>query len=195
MTPDIERDNPAFIHPTALAYGKVKIGHGASLWPYAVIRAESAYVDIGAYVNVQDFVMIHTSPGAPVIIGEYTSITHHCTIHGAKIGKRCLVGINSTLYDGSVIGDNCIIGQHAYVRDGTIIPDNSIVVGSPAKIIKTSNNAIQNTMNALFYHRNALHFANGDYRAWDGPAFESWMMSTMEKLHKELGGDISVTNA
>jgi carbonic anhydrase/acetyltransferase-like protein (isoleucine patch superfamily) len=195
MTPEIEFDQPAFIHPTALAYGKVKISHGASLWPYVVIRAESAHVDIGAFVNVQDFVMIHTSPGAPVIIGDYTSITHHCTIHGAKIGKRCLIGINSTLYDGSVIGDNCIVGQHAYVRDGTVVPDNSIVVGSPAKIIKTNNNAIQNTMNALFYHRNATQYALGNHRAWDGPDFEAWVMRTLEQLHKDLGGEMTVANA
>ncbi len=193
--PDIELINPAFIHPTALMFGKVRVEEGASIWPYVVIRAEGAEVVIGRYVNVQDFVMIHTTPPAlSVVIGEYTSITHHSTIHGARIGKRCLIGINSTLFDGAVIGDNCIIGQHTYVKDRMQIPDNSIVVGSPAKIIRTSNNAIQNSMNAMMYHRNALEFAAGRYRAWDGPAFEKYVLETLENLQKEFGGDVSVTN-
>ncbi len=195
MTSDIQLNNPAFVHPTALMFGRVRVEEGASIWPYTVIRAESAEVVIGKFVNIQDFVMIHTTPPTlGVSIGDYTSITHHCTIHGARIGKRCLVGINATVYDGAVIGDNCIIGQHAYVKDGTQIPDNSIVVGSPAKIIRTSNNAIQNTLNAMMYHRNATEYAAGRHRAWDGPAFESYLMKTMEQLQKELGGDISVTN-
>jgi carbonic anhydrase/acetyltransferase-like protein (isoleucine patch superfamily) len=194
MGPDIKLNNPAFIHPTALAYGNVTIHKGASLWPYTVIRAESASVTVGEFVNLQDFTMVHTSPGLPVIIGDYTSVTHHSTIHGCKIGKRCLIGINATIYDGAVIGDNCIIGQHAYVKDGTQIPDNSIVVGSPAKIIRTHNSAIQNSLNALLYHRNALAYSVGNHRAWDGPDFEKWVMETMEKLQKEHGRDVSVTH-
>jgi carbonic anhydrase/acetyltransferase-like protein (isoleucine patch superfamily) len=195
MGPEIKLNDPAFLHPTALAYGDVTINKGASMWPYTVIRAESAPVTIGEYVNLQDFTMVHTSPGSPVVIGDYTSITHHSTIHGCRIGKRCLVGINATIYDGAVIGDNCIIGQHAYVKDGAQIPNNSIVVGSPAKIIRSSNNAIQNTLNAMLYHRNALAYAVGNHRAWDGPDFEKWVMDTMEKLQNELGGDINISNA
>lgn len=196
MTSDIQFNNPAFIHPTALLYGNIRVEEGASIWPYTVIRSEGADVVIGRFVNIQDFVMIHTTPPAlGVSIGDYSSITHHCTIHGARIGKRCLIGINSTIFDGAVIGDNCVIGQHTYVKDGMQIPDNSVVVGSPAKIIRTSNNAIRNTLNAMLYHRNATEYANGRHRAWDGPAFETFLMTTMAQLHKELGGDMHVTNA
>jgi carbonic anhydrase/acetyltransferase-like protein (isoleucine patch superfamily) len=192
--PGVDRAAAAFVHPTSLAYGHVNVGEGSSLWPYSVIRAESAHVRIGRFVNVQDFVMIHTSPGLPVEIGDYTSITHHSTIHGTRIGARCLIGINATLYDGTVVGDNCIIGQHAYLKDGTQVPDNSIVVGAPAKIIRTHNSALQNTLNALLYHRNALAFARGDHRAWDGPDFERWVMETMERLQKEFSAEISVSH-
>jgi carbonic anhydrase/acetyltransferase-like protein (isoleucine patch superfamily) len=188
-------NNPAYIHPTALLYGKIIVEEGASIWPYVVMRSEGAEIVIGRYVNIQDFVMIHTTPpNLPTVIGDYTSVTHHSTIHGARIGQRCLIGINSTIYDGAVIGDNCIVGQHAYVKNGMQIPDNSIVVGSPAKIIRTSNNAVQNSFNALMYHHNALEYAQGRYRAWSGPEFDRWAMETMDKLHKELGGNYSVTN-
>lgn len=182
MGPEVTLRSPAFIHPTALIYGKVTVEEGASLWPYCVIRAESAEVVIGQRTNIQDFVMVHTSPGLPTIIGENCSITHHCTIHGARIGNNCLIGINSTVYDGCVIGDNCIIGQHSYLKDGTIVPDNSIVVGSPAKVVRTRNNWLPNRVNAAFYHRNGLAYAKGDHRAWKGPEFEAFLGQTMAAL-------------
>lgn len=179
-------DAPAFIHPTALLYGDVTVAQGASFWPYTVVRAESGAARIGPFTNVQDFVMIHTSPGVPTRIGSHCSITHHCTIHGATIGDNCLIGINSTLYDGCVIGDNSIVGQHSYVKEGTIVPANSIVVGSPAKVVRSRNNWLPNRMNALFYHRNALAFAKGDHRAWSGPAFEAFTADLIERLSAEF---------
>jgi carbonic anhydrase/acetyltransferase-like protein (isoleucine patch superfamily) len=176
--------NAAFIHPSAHLYGRVEVGEGASIWINAAIRAEAAHVRIGRFTNIQDFVMIHPDPGRPVEIGDYCSVTHHATIHGSIIGNNVLVGINATVYS-SRIGDNSIIGQHAYVKDGTDVPANSIAVGSPAKVIRTANNWIANRMNALFYHRNALAYARGDHRAWDGPEFDAWLNATLARLTAE----------
>ena len=176
----------AFVHPSVHAYGQVTAHEGSSLWINAAIRAEAAHVAIGRYTNIQDFVMIHTDPGRPVVIGDYCSITHHATIHGSTIGHNVLIGINATVYGGSHIGDNSIVGQHAYVKDGTIVPANSIVVGSPAKVIRMANNWVANRMNALFYHRNALAYASGDHRAWEGPAFEAWLADTLGRLTAEF---------
>jgi carbonic anhydrase/acetyltransferase-like protein (isoleucine patch superfamily) len=188
MTGNSELDvgRAAYIHPSAAIYGKVRMGEGSSIWINAAIRSEASHVDIGAYTNIQDFVMIHTDPGRPVVIGSHCSITHHATIHGSTIGNNVLIGINATIYGGSVIGDNSIVGQHAYVKDGTIVPPNSIVVGSPAKVIKTANSWVANRMNALFYHRNALAYARGDHRAWEGPEFDAWLQSTLKGLTEEF---------
>jgi carbonic anhydrase/acetyltransferase-like protein (isoleucine patch superfamily) len=183
MSVDLSR--AAFVHPSAQVYGSVMADDGASIWCNAVIRSEAAHVSIGAFTNIQDFVMVHTDPGRPVSIGAYCSITHHATIHGATIGDNCLIGINATVYGGAVIGDNSIVGQHAYVKDGTEVPPNSIVVGSPARIIRTLNNRVANRLNALFYHRNALAYANGDHRAWDGRDFEAWLEATIARLTAE----------
>ena len=156
------------------------------MWCNAVVRCEAAHVEIGRFTNIQDFVMIHTDPGRPVVVGEYCSITHHATLHGCTIGNNVLVGINATVYGGAVIGDNSIVGQHAYVKDGTVVPPNSIVVGSPGKVIRTANSWIPNRINALFYHRNALAYSRGDHRAWDGPAFEAWMAATIEQVSADF---------
>ncbi len=187
MTGNSELDlgRAAFVHPSALLYGKVRMAEGSSIWCNAVVRSEAAHVSIGDHTNVQDFVMIHTDPGCPVVIGSHCSITHHATIHGSTIGDNVLIGINATVYGGSHIGDNSIVGQHAYVKDGTIVPPNSIVVGSPAKVIRMANNWVANRMNALFYHRNALAYARGDHRAWEGAAFEAWVQQTLAALTSE----------
>jgi carbonic anhydrase/acetyltransferase-like protein (isoleucine patch superfamily) len=181
----VDLSRAAFVHPSAAVYGKVRAGEGSSLWCNVVIRSEAAHVEIGDYTNIQDFVMIHTDPGKPVIVGAYTSVTHHVTLHGCTVGDHCLIGINATVYNGSHVGAGSIVGQHAYLKDRTIVPDNSIVVGSPAKVIATRDNRLPNRINAEFYMRNAECYAVGDHRAWAGPEFESWFAATMQRLQTE----------
>ena len=186
MTSMLDTRDAAYIDPSAQMYGRVTLREGSSIWCNAVIRSEAAYVEVGRFSNIQDFVMIHTDPGRPVTVGEYCSITHHATLHGCTVGNNVLIGINATIYGGAVIGDNSIVGQHAYVKDGTIVPPNSIVVGSPAKVIRTANNWLANRINAHFYHRNALAYSAGDHRAWEGPEFDAWLAAKMEELKAEF---------
>ncbi|MDE1174010.1 MAG: gamma carbonic anhydrase family protein [Parvibaculaceae bacterium] len=169
--PEVILDNPAFIHETALIYGRVHIGEGSSLWPYVVIRSEMYEVRIGQRTNIQDFVMVHVGAHTPTIIGDNCSITHHCTIHGAEIGDNCLIGINSTIMDGAKIGANSIVAGHSIVTENTIIPENSIVAGAPAKVIRTRDNRVANMMNAHFYYENALAYGRGDHRVATDPAY------------------------
>ncbi|MEO0410247.1 MAG: gamma carbonic anhydrase family protein [Pseudomonadota bacterium] len=180
--------NPAFIHPTALLYGDITVEEGASIWPYVVIRAESAPVVIGPNTNIQDFVMIHTSPGFPTHIGANVSVTHHCTVHACTVGDDCLIGINATIFDGAHIGHGSTVGQHAYVRDGARFDDHSVIVGSPAKAIKTVDGRLMNRMNAALYRRNAEFFAIGRHDAWRGKEFEAFMADTMQQLQSQLAG-------
>lgn len=152
-------NDPAFIHPTAFLYGRVTIGRGASVWPYAVFRAEMFEIVVGEQTNVQDFVMIHVGNRTPTIIGRECSITHHATLHGCTIGDYCLVGIGATVMDGAKIGANSIVAGHSIVTEGSEFPENSIIGGSPARLIKTRNSQQSNRHNALFYHLNALNYA------------------------------------
>jgi carbonic anhydrase/acetyltransferase-like protein (isoleucine patch superfamily) len=175
MPPEIEKRfaQAAYIHPTACIYGSVEIGAGASLWPYAVIRAESREVRIGRTTNLQDHVMVHVGYHAPTIVGDYCSITHRVVLHGCTIGDNCLIGIGATIMEGVVIGENSIVAGHSLVADNSIIPPNSIVMGTPAKVVRSVNSFVANRVNAMLYHHNALAFARGEHRAWDGPGYEA----------------------
>lgn len=163
----------AYIHPTACIHGNVELGEGTSLWPYAVIRAESRQVRIGRRSNLQDHVMVHVGYRAPTIVGDYCSITHRVVLHGCTIGDNCLIGIGATIMEGVVIGENSIVAGHSFVVDNTIIPPNSIVMGTPAKVVRTVNSFVANRVNAMLYHRNALAYAKDDHRAWEGPEYEA----------------------
>ena len=106
-----------FVAVGAQLYGKVSIAEGSSLWPNAVIRAEAQEVRIGRYTNIQDFAMIHIGYDHPTEIGDFCSITHHATVHGASVGDAVLVGIHATLMDGAVIGAGSIVAGGALVKE------------------------------------------------------------------------------
>ena len=89
---------PTYVDPTAVVRGEVRLGDGVSLWPYAVIRAESRHVHVGPMSNVQDFVMVHVTLSCPTLIGAHCSIAHHATLHGCILGDSVLVGIGALHY-------------------------------------------------------------------------------------------------
>jgi carbonic anhydrase/acetyltransferase-like protein (isoleucine patch superfamily) len=176
----------AYVDPTASIYGRVTIAEGASLWPCAVVRAESQEVRIGHRTNLQDHVMVHVGYHVPTIIGDYCSITHRVVLHGCTIGDNCLIGIGATLMDGVVLGENSIVAGHAFLREGMVVPPNSIVMGMPAKVVRTHNSYVANRLNAMLYHRNALHYARGSHRAWDGHEYEAEMIGHKATFEREF---------
>jgi carbonic anhydrase/acetyltransferase-like protein (isoleucine patch superfamily) len=176
----------AYIDPTARLYGSVEMREDASVWPYAVVRAESRFVRIGACSNLQDHVMVHVGYHAPTIIGAYCSITHRAVLHGCTIGDNCLIGIGATVMEGAVIGENSIVAGHSFVADNTIIPPNSIAMGTPAKAIRTVNSFVGNRVNALLYLHNARAYARGEHRAWDGPEYEAELRRWKAEAEREF---------
>jgi carbonic anhydrase/acetyltransferase-like protein (isoleucine patch superfamily) len=172
----------AWIDATASVYGNVAIGEGSSLWPGAVIRAEAQSVTVGRFVNLQDHVMVHVGYEAPMVIGDFASIAHRVVLHGCTIGENCLIGIGATIMDGAVIGANSIVAGHSFVREGQLIPPHSVVMGTPAKVVRSADNFVANRLNAWLYHRNALSYARGDHRAWTGAAFEAARAAEQARL-------------
>jgi carbonic anhydrase/acetyltransferase-like protein (isoleucine patch superfamily) len=158
---DVIIDETAWVHPTALIYGKVRIGPGSSVFPYVVMRSEFFEIRIGARTNIQDFVMIHIGDSTPTVVGDDCSITHHVTLHGCEIGDRCLIGINSTIMNGAKIGANSIVAEHSLVRPGQVFPENSVIAGSPARLIRERDCSEGNLMNARTYEAIAKAYGEG----------------------------------
>ncbi len=127
----------SFIHPQATVTGNVIIGKNVYVGPGAALRADWGGILIEDGCNIQENCTIHMFPGITVVLKENAHIGHGAIIHGAIIGKNCLVGMNSVIMDEVVLGDECIVGALSFVRQGEKIPARSLIAGNPAKLIRT----------------------------------------------------------
>src|SRR5438067_2654189 len=126
----------SFIHPNATVTGNVIIGKDVYVGPGAAIRGDWGEIVMEDGCNVQENCIIHMFPGVTVFLKESAHIGHGAIIHGANIGKNCLVGMNSVIMDNVQLGDECIVGALSFIKQGEKIPSRSLVAGNPAKIIK-----------------------------------------------------------
>jgi carbonic anhydrase/acetyltransferase-like protein (isoleucine patch superfamily) len=143
--PQLPADDDCWLAPDSHVIGKVRLGPGVGIWFGAVLRGDNELIDIGAGTNIQEGTMIHTDMGYPATIGMNCTIGHHAIIHGCTIGNNSLVGMGATILNGARIGSNCLVGANALVTEGKEFPDNSLIVGSPARVIRTlDDKAVEN---------------------------------------------------
>ena len=126
----------SFIHPQAAITGNVIIGKNVYVGPGAAIRGDWGQIIIEDGCNVQENCTIHMFPGVTVLLKEASHIGHGAIIHGATIGRNCLVGMNAVIMDNALIGDECIIGALSFIKSDSIFEARSMIIGNPAKKIK-----------------------------------------------------------
>jgi phenylacetic acid degradation protein/carnitine operon protein CaiE len=126
----------AFVHPQACITGNVIIGKNVYVGPGAAIRGDWGKIVIEDGCNMQENCIIHMFPGVTVLLREAAHIGHGAIIHGATIGKNCLVGMNSVIMDNVNLGDECIVGALSFIKADEVIERRSLVAGKPAKVIK-----------------------------------------------------------
>lgn len=134
FTPVIHESS--FVHPQAAVTGNVIIGKDCYIGPGAALRGDWGQIILEDGCNVQENCTIHMFPGVTVVLKEGSHIGHGAVIHGATIGKNCLVGMNSVIMDNVQLGDESIVGALTFIKEGTILPARSLVVGNPGRIIK-----------------------------------------------------------
>ena len=127
----------AFVFDGAALVGDVSVGEGSSIWFGAVLRGDIAPVVVGRFTSIQDNAVIHVARGGPALIGDYVTVGHSAIVHAATVEDDCLIGMHSTILDGAVIGRGSIVGAGAVVTEGTHVPPGSLVVGVPAKVIRS----------------------------------------------------------
>jgi carbonic anhydrase/acetyltransferase-like protein (isoleucine patch superfamily) len=137
LTPKTPDPGRYWIAPDASVIGKVEIGEDVGVWFGSVLRGDNELIAIGRATNIQEGTMVHTDPAFPVTIGEGCTIGHHAIIHGCTIGNNSLIGMGATILNGAKIGNNCLVGANALVTEGKEFPDGSLIVGAPARAIRT----------------------------------------------------------
>jgi carbonic anhydrase/acetyltransferase-like protein (isoleucine patch superfamily) len=130
-------DPSSFVHPQAAVTGNVTIGKHVYIGPGAAIRGDWGGIIIKDGCNVQENCTIHMFPGITVVLEESAHIGHGAIIHGAHIGRNCLIGMNAVIMDNVNLGEECIVGALSFVAANALYERRSLIVGNPAKVVKT----------------------------------------------------------
>ena len=154
--PQIGKD--CFLAENATVVGDVIMGEGCSVWFNAVLRGDVNAIRIGNHVNIQDGSVLHTLyEKSTVEIGDYVSIGHNVTVHGAKIDNYALIGMGAILRDYAEVGEGAIVAAGALVLSKTKIPPYTLWAGVPAKFVKNVEPAQTNEMNRKIAHNYAMY--------------------------------------
>ena len=135
--------------------GNVTIGDQVNIWFGTVIRGDGNHITIGRGTNIQDNSTVHISRDWPTIIGEDVTVGHNCIIHACTIADECLIGMGATILDGAVIGEGSIVGANSLVTMNKKFPPHSLIIGSPAKVVRSLTEDERQTIKD-----SALHYIN-----------------------------------
>jgi carbonic anhydrase/acetyltransferase-like protein (isoleucine patch superfamily) len=165
---ELDGKRPTLGHNTWVAdsadvMGNVYLGDGASVWFGVVMRADNEPMRVGKNSNVQDGSVLHSDPGSPLTIGDGVTVGHQVMLHGCTVGDGSLIGIQAVILNNAKIGKNCIVGAGSVVTEGKEFPDNSLIIGSPAKVVRTLDDTTVKQINDMAgrYVNNAQRYAKG----------------------------------
>lgn len=159
-TPLLTDADSNYFAPGSIVIGNVTIGKNVSIWSYAVVRGDVAQILIGDGTNIQEHSMLHCDLGFPLTIGENCTIGHRAIVHGCTIGENTMIGMGAIVLNGVKIGKNCLVGAGALLTEGKEFPDGSLIVGFPARAVRSlDDQAIARlTMSALHYVASGRRF-------------------------------------
>lgn len=130
-------DPTAYVAEQASVIGKVVLGRQVSIWDFAALRGDNETITISDGSNVQEGAVLHTDPGCPLTVGKDVTVGHQAMLHGCTIGDGALIGIQAVVLNGAVIGEESLVGAGALVTEGKVFPPRSLILGSPAKLVRT----------------------------------------------------------
>lgn len=161
LEPSLPPKGEYWVAPDAHVIGRVILGADVGIWFGAVLRGDNEPITIGARTNIQEGAMLHADPGMPCTVGEDVTVGHHAILHGCTVGDCALIGMGATVLNRAVIGRHCIVGANALVTEGKAFPDFSLIVGSPAKVVRTLDPGVveQLKRSASHYVANWKRFA------------------------------------
>ena len=163
QAPELPGDGHYFIADTAVVIGKVRLKAAASVWFGAVLRGDNEWIEVGVGSNVQDNSTCHTDPGFPLVMGKNVTVGHNVILHGCTLADDSLVGMGSIVMNGAKIGRGAVVGAGSVITEGKEFPERSLIIGSPARVIRTLDDAQVQKMGsaAKFYVANGPRFKKG----------------------------------
>ncbi|HVW54269.1 MAG TPA: gamma carbonic anhydrase family protein [Rhizobiaceae bacterium] len=163
IRPTFDDEASLWIASDAVIIGDVRLGAHVGIWFGTVLRGDNEPIVIGERSNVQEHTVMHTDIGFPLTVGKGCTIGHRAMLHGCTIGDNSLIGMGAIVLNGARIGKNSLVGAGALVTEGKEFPDNSLIVGSPARVVRSLDEAAIEALrgSAEHYVANAKRFAAG----------------------------------
>ena len=161
--PQVPEEGRYWVAPSAAVIGKVRFKIDTSVWFGAVLRGDNEWIELGERSQIQDNPTLHNDPGFPITIGPDCVIGHNVILHGCTIGAHSLIGMGAIVLNGARIGAHSLVGAGALVTEGKSFPEKSLIVGAPARAIRTLDDAaaVAIAAGAEFYVRNFKRYAKG----------------------------------
>jgi carbonic anhydrase/acetyltransferase-like protein (isoleucine patch superfamily) len=135
--PELPSDGNYYIADTAVVIGKVRLLKSTSVWFGAVLRGDNDWIEIGEGSNIQDNSTCHVDPGFPLKVGRNVTVGHNVILHGCTVEDEALIGMGSILMNGAKIGRCSVVGAGSVITEGKQFPEYSLIIGSPARVIRT----------------------------------------------------------
>jgi carbonic anhydrase/acetyltransferase-like protein (isoleucine patch superfamily) len=123
-----------YVDVSAQVIGDVELGDHASIWMNAVVRGDVNGIRIGGGTNVQDNCVLHVTAEHRTELGEEVTVGHSVTLHGCRIGSRCLIGIGAIVLNGADVGEESVVAAGSLVPEGMKVPARTLVMGAPATV-------------------------------------------------------------
>ena len=153
----------AWVADNAQVMGNVVLGEDSSVWFGTTVRGDTETITIGRGSNIQDGSVLHADVGMPLTIGDRVTVGHQVMLHGCTVGDESLIGIGAIVLNGAKIGKNCLVGAGSLVTEGKEFPDGSMIIGSPAKVVRSLSPEQMEGLrqSAKHYIENAQRFRSG----------------------------------
>ena len=163
QAPELPADGRYWIAETAVLIGRVRLKQDASVWWGSVLRGDNEWIEVGERTNIQESCTLHTDMGFPMTIGADCTIGHNVVLHGCSNAPGSLIGMGAVVLNGAKIGPRSLVGAGALVTEGKEFPDNSLIVGAPARAIRTFDEkaAVGVSAAAAWYVKRWQQYAKG----------------------------------
>ena len=126
-----------YVAPTAAVIGRVRIAQDASIWFGSVLRGDVNRIAIGRATNIQDGSILHVDDHHPCLIADHVHVGHHVNLHGCVVESGAMIGIGAIVLSGARVGKGAIVGAGSVVLEGMRVPPRTLVVGAPARVVRT----------------------------------------------------------
>ena len=162
-SPELPSRGRYYVAENATLIGRVRLKEGASIWWGAVLRGDNEWIEVGERSNIQESCTLHTDMGFPMVIGPDCTIGHNVVLHGCTIAEGSLIGMGAVVLNGAKIGKHSLVGAGALVTEGKEFPDNSLIVGAPARVVRTLDDKAKAMIagGADIYVRRSQAYAKG----------------------------------